>query len=51
MKKKKVKVTIDRPFGSVHPKHSNIVYPLNYGYVDGIMGGRWGRARCLCIRN
>lgn len=34
---KKVTVTVDRPLGSVHPKHKNIVYPLNYGYVNGVI--------------
>ena len=34
-----VKVTIDRPLGSHHPKHSDIVYPINYGYIDGIIAG------------
>ena len=32
-----VKVTIDRPLGSRHPTHKDIVYPINYGYVKGIM--------------
>lgn len=32
-----VKVTIDRPLGSVHPKHPDIYYPVNYGFVDGII--------------
>lgn len=32
-----VKVTIDRPLGSCHPKHRDIIYPINYGYVEGIM--------------
>lgn len=31
-----VSITVDRPLGSVHPKHSDIVYPINYGYVGGI---------------
>lgn len=34
---KPVNVTVDRPLGSVHPKHCDIVYPINYGYVDGII--------------
>ena len=34
-----VTVTIDRPLGSFHPKHWNLYYPINYGYVDGILGG------------
>lgn len=32
-----VKVTIDRPLGSRHPKHENIIYPINYGYIEGII--------------
>ena len=34
---KKVTVKIDRPMGSYHPKHKDIYYPINYGYVEGIM--------------
>lgn len=30
-------VTIDRPLGSVHPEHNDIVYPVNYGYIKGVM--------------
>ena len=30
-----VTVTVDRPMGSVHPKHRDIFYPINYGYVEG----------------
>ena len=29
---KTVKITIDRPLGSKHPKH-NIFYGVNYGYI------------------
>lgn len=32
-----VNVTVDRPIGSVHPNHSDIVYELNYGYVKDII--------------
>ena len=32
-----VKVTVDRPLGSYHPKHKDIYYPINYGYIEGIM--------------
>ena len=28
----------DRPMGSYHPRHKNIFYPVNYGYVTGITG-------------
>ena len=32
-----VTVTVDRPLGSYHPEHKNMYYPINYGYVEGIM--------------
>ncbi len=32
-------VTIDRPLGSSHPEYPSMIYPINYGYIDGIMGG------------
>lgn len=35
--KKIVNVVIDRPLGSCHPTHKNIVYPVNYGYIPNIM--------------
>ena len=34
-----VKVTVDRPLGSHHPKFPDTVYPLNYGYINGIIAG------------
>ena len=34
---KTVTVTIDRPIGSVHPKHDDMIYPINYGYIDGVI--------------
>ena len=34
-----VKGRIDRPMGSYHPRHKDLYYPVNYGYVDGIIGG------------
>ncbi len=33
---KTVKCVIDRPLGSAHPKHPDIIYPINYGYVEGV---------------
>ena len=30
-------VTVDRPIGSYHPVHKNLYYPINYGYVKGII--------------
>lgn len=35
---KTVTVTVDRPLGSKHPKF-DMIYPINYGYVEGIIGG------------
>jgi len=34
---KTVTVTIDRPLGSTHPKHKDMIYEVNYGYVKGVM--------------
>lgn len=32
-----VTVTVDRPMGTYHPKHSDIYYTVNYGYIKGII--------------
>ena len=34
---KNVRVVVDRPLGSYHPKHKDIFYSVNYGYIEGIM--------------
>lgn len=34
-----VKGKIDRPIGSFHPRHKDLYYPVNYGYVSGVLGG------------
>lgn len=34
---KRVKVTVDRPFGTCHPKYEDLYYPVNYGYIEGII--------------
>ena len=31
-----VKVIVDRPLGSVHPKHNNLIYSVNYGYIPEV---------------
>lgn len=36
---KEIQIKIDRSLGSTHPKHKSIVYPVNYGYIDGVIGG------------
>lgn len=35
---KSLKIKIDRPFGSKHPKHG-FIYPVNYGYVPNTISG------------
>ena len=34
---KVVKVIVDRPLGTHHPKHKDICYSVNYGYVEGVI--------------
>ena len=36
---KQVCGTVDRPLGSTHPRSKNLVYPVNYGFVNGVMAG------------
>ena len=32
-----VTVLVDRPLGTYHPKHKDLYYPINYGYIPGIL--------------
>lgn len=32
-----VDVFIDRPLGSYHPQHQDMMYPVNYGYINDII--------------
>jgi len=32
-----VKVIVDRPLGSYHPEHMDLYYPINYGFIEGII--------------
>lgn len=32
-----VTITVDRPMGSFHPEHNDIFYPINYGYIEGVI--------------
>ena len=32
-----VTVIVDRPLGTYHPKHKDIFYTVNYGYIPGII--------------
>ena len=34
-----VKGKIDRPLGSAHPNYPDMIYPINYGYVEGVLAG------------
>lgn len=35
----RVTVTVDRAMGTYHPKHHDIYYPINYGFVHGFIAG------------
>ena len=28
---------MNRPLGSYHPEHQVLYYPINYGYIEGVM--------------
>lgn len=34
-----VKCTVDRALGTSHPRFSQLIYPVNYGYVNGVFAG------------
>jgi inorganic pyrophosphatase len=36
---RRVAVVIDRPLGSRHPRHRDIAYPINYGYIPNTEAG------------
>lgn len=36
---KEIDVIIDRPIGTTHPKYKDMIYLVNYGYIDGFNGG------------
>lgn len=46
-----VNVIVDRPLGTIHPNHQDIYYPVNYGFIKGIMApdGEWQDAYILGI--
>jgi len=45
---KNVKVKIDRPLGSKHPKHG-FIYPLNYGFVPNTISGDGEELDCYVL--
>ena len=48
---REVVVTVDRPLGSSHPDYPEMVYEVNYGYVEGLLAadGDWQDAYILGI--
>ncbi len=46
-----VNVTVDRPLGSRHPRFPDMVYRVNYGFVEGVLGGdgEWQDAYILGV--
>ena len=43
-----IKVKIDRPLGSKHPKH-NYIYTINYGYVPNTISGDSEELDCYVL--
>ena len=43
-----VKVKIDRPFGTKHPKHG-FMYPINYGYIPNTISGDGEEVDCYVL--
>ena len=29
--------SVDRTLGSYHPEYKDMYYPINYGYIEGVM--------------
>ena len=36
---KKVIVTVDRKIGTRHPDYADLIYEVNYGYIESVLGG------------
>ena len=45
---KSIRIKIDRPFGSKHPKHG-FIYPVNYGYVPNTISADREELDCYVI--
>lgn len=45
---KRIKIKIDRPLGSVHPKHG-FIYPINYGFVPNTISGDSEELDCYLL--
>ena len=44
-----VSVIVDRPLGTVHPKHKDIIYKVNYGYVPDTISGDGEELDCYIL--
>ena len=47
----RITARIDRPLGSAHPNHPDLIYPVNYGEVVGVHApdGDWQDAYVLGV--
>ena len=43
-----IKIKMDRPFGTKHPKHG-FIYPVNYGYVPNTVSGDGEELDCYVL--
>jgi inorganic pyrophosphatase len=32
-------IVVDRPKGKAHPRYPDLIFPLDYGYLEGTVGG------------
>ena len=46
-----VKVIVDRPLGSRHPKHKDIIYTVNYGYIPRVIGDKEAEQGLISVRH
>ena len=45
---KEVKIKIDRPFATKHPKHG-FIYPVNYGFIPNTISGDGKELDCYVL--
>ncbi len=46
---KTVTIVIDRPLGSRHPSHPEMVYPINYGFIPDTTSGDGAEIDCYVL--
>ena len=44
-----VKVIVDRPLGTFHPKHKDVYYSVNYGYIPNTISGDGEEIDCYVL--